>query len=336
MRMMTRRGFFGTLASLSALGLGACGQQQMQSQQASSDSNGQGLSGASPYSTETTVGEVRGDAVFGDWGRLIFPVDRDIPDDATLADVGDYLVWYHNISADRTVEICNYLHDCAAAGEQTFIDLYTDDEKAADPDKADTGLFLFRGDDGARTAIWSAGGGFMYVGAMHDSFPHAIELSRRGYNALAIIYRPGAQTACEDLARAIALAHEHADEWGISMDGYLLGGGSAGARMSAWLGSYGTESFGEDVYPRPAAVIIQYTGLSEVTGTEPPTYANVGTSDSIANYRTMQDRIDAIQASGTPAQIEVFDGLQHGFGLGERTVAEGWLDRAVSFWEQQA
>jgi hypothetical protein len=28
----------------------------------------------------------------------------------------------------------------------------------------------------------------------------------------------------------------------------------------------------------------------------------------------------------------VFPGLGHGFGLGEGTVAEGWLDNAVSFW----
>ena len=43
---------------------------------------------------------------------------------------------------------------------------------------------------------------------MQDSFPHALELSKRGYNAFALIYRPGAQTACEDLARAIQLYFE--------------------------------------------------------------------------------------------------------------------------------
>ncbi len=31
---------------------------------------------------------------------------------------------------------------------------------------------------------------------MQDSFPHALELSKKGYNAFALIYRPGAQTAC--------------------------------------------------------------------------------------------------------------------------------------------
>ena len=27
--------------------------------------------------------------------------------------------------------------------------------------------------------------------------------------------------------------------------------------------------------------------------------------------------------------------LLHGFGLGEGTVAEGWIDHAVLFWEKQ-
>lgn len=76
-------------------------------------------------------------------------------------------------------------------------------------------------------------------------FPHALELSKKGYNAFALIYRPGAQTACEDLARAIAFLHEHAEKLQIDMADYSLWGGSAGGWMAAWLGSYGTESFGE-------------------------------------------------------------------------------------------
>lgn len=118
------------------------------------------------------------------------------------------------------------------------------------------------------------------------------------------------------------------------MDGYSLWGGSAGARMAAWLGSYGTEPFGEAAYPRPAMCVVNYTGLSEVTGHEPPTFSAVGTSDGIASWRTMQRRIEAIRANGTPAQIEVFQGLPHGFGVGTGTVAEGWLDDAVAFWEE--
>ena len=286
-----------------------------------------------PYSRETAIAEVASDPAFASWGRLLFPLQPGYMGGSTLGDLT--LTWYNYIDPDMTVEVCDYLHGRAAAGETVFFDIYSDEEKAADPAKADTGLVFFRGDVGARTAIVSAGGGFAYVGAMHDSFPHCLELSKRGYNAFALIYRPGAQTACEDLARAIAYLHEHADELSISVEGYSLWGGSAGGRMSAWLGAHGTEAFGEAAYPRPVACIVNYTGLSDVTGDEPPTYSAVGTSDWIADWRTMQSRIERIRANGTDAEIEVFDGLPHGFGLGTGTAAEGWLDRAAEFWERQ-
>ena len=288
-----------------------------------------------PVTRDTLVRDVMDDPVFEDYGRLLFPVDRTIPQDMTLENVGDILVWYNYINPDTTVEIVNTLGEQAAAGEQICYEIYTEAERAADPDKEDTGLFFFRGEPGGKTAICNAGGGFMYVGAMQDSFPHALELSKNGYNAFALIYRPGAQTACEDLARAIAFLHENAEELGIDMTDYSLWGGSAGGRMAAWLGTYGTEEFGEEAYPRPAAVIMQYTGLSEVTGDEPPTYCCVGTSDGIAPYRVMEERVRRIQANGTDAEVEVFEGLPHGFGLGEGTVAEGWIDRAIAFWERQ-
>ena len=266
--------------------------------------------------------------IFRDYGRLLFPVNPSYYRGDTLGELG--LTWYSNIKPSRTVDIVNYLLDEVHEGRKIFYSIYPDD----DPRAQDTGLFFFRGNVGAKFAVCNAGGGFVYVGAMHDSFPHALELSRKGYNAFALIYRPGADTACEDLARAIAFIHENAESLGVDVSGYSLWGGSAGARMAAWLGTYGTESFGENAYPRPSAVIMQYTGLSEVTGNEPPTYACVGTSDGIASYRTMQRRINAIKANGTNAEIEIFAGLSHGFGLGEGTIAEGWLNNAVSFWEK--
>ena len=284
------------------------------------------------WNENTRIDEVIAYPAFGKWGRLIFPAEPGYYSGSTLGSLR--LTWYSNIQPVKTVEIVHYFRDKADAGEPVFYDIYTEEEKAADPWKADTGLFFFKGNPGAKFAICNAGGGFAYVGAMHDSFPHALELSKIGYNAFALIYRPGAQTAREDLARAIAFIHEHAEELEVDVADYSLWGGSAGARMAAWLGSYGTEAFGEMAYPRPCAVIMQYTGLSEVTGTEPPTYNCVGTNDGIASYRTMERRIAAIQANGTDAEIQVFPGLSHGFGLGTGTVADGWINNAVAFWER--
>jgi hypothetical protein len=81
----------------------------------------------------------------------------------------------------------------------------------------------------------TAGGGFAYVGAMHDSFPQALELSKMGYNAFALIYRP--DDPYRDLAQAITYIYDHAAELEVDPGNYSLWGGSAGARMAATLGN---------------------------------------------------------------------------------------------------
>ena len=286
-----------------------------------------------PFTTFTLIQEVMDDPAFDGYGRLLFPVDDWYMSGSTLGDL--QLTWYNYIDPEKTVEIVNTLWQRANAGETVFYDIYTEEEKAEDPAKEDTGLFFFRGEPGAKFAVCNAGGGFAYVGAMQDSFPHALELSKRGYNAFALIYRPGAQTACEDLARAISFIFEHAQELEVDTGCYSLWGGSAGARMAAWLGSYGPAAFGGDDLPRPGAVVMQYTGHSDYTENDPPTFACVGERDGIANWRTMQRRIEALDALGIPAEFHHYPGLPHGFGLGTGTAAEGWLDEAVAFWEAQ-
>ena len=174
------------------------------------------------------------------------------------------------------------------------------------------------------------------MGAMHDSFPHALTLSRRGYSAFALIYRPGAQTACEDLARTISFIFANGAELGVSTDCYSLWGGSAGARMAAYLGSLGPAAFGGDSLPRPGTVVMQYTGHSEINPNgEPPTYACVGNEDGIASWHTMERRIQAISAMGVDTEFHHYPGLDHGFGLGTGTAAEGWIDDAILFWQKQ-
>lgn len=197
-------------------------------------------------------------------------------------------------------------------------------------------LFFFEGEPGARFAVCCAGGAFAYVGAMHDSFPHALEISKHGFHAFALIYRPGTQNACEDLARAVSFIFSNAEALGVDTDGYSVWGGSAGARMAAYLGSCGPAAFGGDNLPRPGTVVMQYTGHSEYNPDgEPPTFAVAGDNDGISSWRVMQRRQDALSAMGTPTAFRHYPGLGHGFGLGVGTVAEGWIDQAIAFWEVQ-
>lgn len=285
------------------------------------------------FTVDTPIEQVMEDPAFGNYGRLLFPVNQGYYSGDTLGEL--QLAYYSHIDPEKTVEIANYLKDRALAGQTVFYDIYTPEEKDQDPAKENTGLFFFKGEPGAKFAICNAGGAFAYVGTMHDSFPHALELSKRGYNAFALIYRPGAQTACEDLARAISFVFAHADELEVDTDCYSLWGGSAGARMAAWLGTFGTGLFGGDDLPQPGAVVMQYTGLRECSKNDPPTYACVGDQDGIANWRTMQARLNAMAAQGIDTEFHCYLGLGHGFGLGTGTAAEGWLDDAVAFWERQ-
>ena len=80
---------------------------------------------------------------------------------------------------------------------------------------------------------------------------------------------------------------------------------------------------------------MQYTGLSEYSESDPPTYACVGDRDGIANWQVMQARLEAMQQAGIDTEFHVYSGLGHGFGLGTGTSAEGWINDAVSFWKKQ-
>ena len=105
------------------------------------------------YNPFVYIETVRNDPVFGDYGRLIFPVERSYYSGDTLEQL--HLTYYNNIDPDETVDICNTLRQRVANGQTIFYDIYTEDEKAADPDKADTGLFYFKGNPGAKFSILS-------------------------------------------------------------------------------------------------------------------------------------------------------------------------------------
>lgn len=95
------------------------------------------------YTVDTPISEVTNDPVFGDYGRLIFPVDTWYYSGDTLGDLG--LTWYSHIDPDETVEIVNNLRNRAEAGETVFYDIYTERRKGRGPGKRGYGAVLFQG-----------------------------------------------------------------------------------------------------------------------------------------------------------------------------------------------
>ena len=102
--------------------------------------------------------------------------------------------------------------------------------------------------------------------------------------------------------------------------------------MTADIGSYGTARFGGSDLPKPSALVMLYTGHSEVASTEPPTFVAVGDADGIAPPAIMERRVAALRKLGTDVEYRTYHGVGHGFGLGTGTTAEGWIGDALQFW----
>jgi acetyl esterase/lipase len=296
-----------------------------------------GRSKGTPLTADDTIQTLLNHPALAGFGRLLLPWDDRTHDGGMrLRDVGSLLPYHTHVDPATVVGALNHMIDAAGHGQTTFYDFYTENEKKADRTKANTGLFFFRGKPGAPFAIISPGGGFAYVGSLHEGFPYAVPISKQGYNAFVLKYRAGsgAAVATRDLAAAISYVFRQATSLGVAARGYSLWGSSAGARMAAAIGSHGVASFGGDHVPRPSTVVMAYTGHSDYSDHEPPTFAVVGEHDGIAAPSVMERRVAALRKSGARVEFERYAGLGHGFGPGTGTAAEGWLDRAIEFWER--
>jgi len=287
---------------------------------------------------EHTTGDLVNHPAFAGFGRLLLPRDdRTYDASMRLRDVSALLPYHSHVDPATVVGALNHMIDDVSSGHTVFYDLYTENEKKEQPTKSSTGLFFFRGKPGAPFAIIAPGGGFSYVGSVHEGFPYAAAISTHGYNAFVLKYRAGAGggVATQDLAAAIAYVFRHAQALGVGTHGYSLWGSSAGARMAAAMGSHGVTRFGRnDGLPKPSTVVMAYTGHSDYSTSEPSTFVVVGERDGIAPPSVMERRVQSLRKLGTNVEFHCYRDLGHGFGLGVGTSAEGWLDEAIRFWEK--
>jgi acetyl esterase/lipase len=286
---------------------------------------------------DDTMSDLLEHPAFAGFARLLLPWDdRAYDPTMRLANVGSLLPYHSHVNPAVVVRSLNRMIDDVNAGKAIFYDVYGEDEKRKQPAREHTGLFFFRGRPGAPFAVIAPGGGFAYVGSLHEGFPYAEEISRQGYNAFVLKYRTGhgGAVATEDLAAAISAIMRNADALGVSTSNYSLWGSSAGARMVAAVGSHGVSQSGGGNVPKPATVVTAYTGHSDYSPDDSPTYAIVGEHDGIAAPSTMERRVAALRKSGVEVAFRIFKDLGHGFGLGIGTSADGWIADAVRFWER--
>lgn len=134
------------------------------------------------------------------------------------SDSGDYTLAYGTLTVNYHNELMNDLIPAVEGTYSTYADNVTPEGIKASRDHRAFGGFSM-----GSVATWHtflncldafryfmpSSGAIDSTGNRLDSFPAALELTKKGYNAFALIYRPGEQTACEDLARAVSFWEKH-------------------------------------------------------------------------------------------------------------------------------
>jgi len=286
--------------------------------------------------TSNYVRDIVNHDAFKGFGELLLPADNNSASYNTqLRDVGSLMPYHGHVNPDIVVGAVNHMIDEVKDGKTIFYDFYTDEQKQQDPGKRNTGLFFFRGKPDAPFAIVCPGGGFSYVGSLHEGFPLAKRISELGLNAFVIRYRIGSeQRATEDLAAAIAYVFRHAESLGVSTNDYSAWGGSAGARMAGNIALNGVSAYGGGNLPKPETAVIAYTGQTSYSKDFSPAFITVAANDGIANINTVEKRVADLRNAGVEVEYRRYENAGHGFGLGTGTDAEGWLDLAVQFWQR--
>jgi len=125
--------------------------------------------------TKNSIRDVVNHPSFKGFGQFILPLDNRAYDgNMQLSRVGSLLPYHSYVEPEAVVETINYMIDQIAEGKIIFYSFYTQRQEQKNPAKKNTGLFFFKGKPGAPFTIVCPGGGFSYVGSVHEGFPHAI------------------------------------------------------------------------------------------------------------------------------------------------------------------
>lgn len=265
------------------------------------------------------------------------------------------------------------LREVAQAGEYLY-PVYSREAAAADRGKRDVNVIFFPPKSDVpkhRYVVLAAGGAYMSVCSLAESYPVAARLNELGYPVFVLTYRVGGKglfpKPLQDLAQALRWIDNHAEQFSVTPGDYILGGFSAGGNLTAL---WGTDNHGYTQYgmPKPKALFPIYPainhhlygegkmvqafcdtmfgqGYSEEKACEydidthmseayPPCYivaCKDDTSVPVINSCQLKKELDAL---GVPAILEIGENGGHGFGEGRGTDVEGWVNRAVSFAEE--
>ena len=178
----------------------------------------------------------------------------------------EYANWtlrqYTGDTAADAVAGLNLVVDNYNQGVQVTYQLYSEEEIAQDPSRAEAQLYYFPAEEpGTKYALVLSGNMLERTGRVKECCGAVSQLHDMGYAAFILRYRTGHDLKdnanYEDLVRAVQFITDHAGELGVQAEDYALVGHSAGGQL---CGIFGTDRMGYSNYglPKPGALLLAY------------------------------------------------------------------------------
>jgi len=203
---------------------------------------------------------------------------------------------------------------------------------------------------GAAVVI-APGGGHSELWADHEGFNMAVWLSNHGVAGIVLKYRLAREKdstykveveALADTLRAIRLTRSHAAEWAINPDRVGVMGFSAGGELAALAATRfdsGNPSAADPIdrlSSKPSFQGLIYPAIPKdmkLSKDTPPAFLACGENDRLDISQGLPELYLALKRAGAIAELHVYTGVGHGFGVRESTKGPvaGWPSRFLEF-----
>ena len=317
---------------------------------------------------ETTMEQLRSDPDVA--GSGIWTYQQAIADPSTPA-AGTTLGEYVGNMAQDCAAAMDYLTDCYRQGRQVTYKVYMAEEIAAEANRNEVELYYFPSHtEKTKYVVVMSGNVLNKTSNLSEGYATAWQLHELGYTVFVLRYRVFQKASnnapLDDLGNAIRYITDHAAEFGVQTEDYALLGYSSGGHLAGLFGSeeYGYRNYG---VPKPGALLLGYpindffeykpiyhmmmdpwvlqdryyewTISGAVTDDYPPVYHWYGMDDYVFPllwYPAQRPALTrTLKKHHIPYKEVIYRRATHGVGTGINTDAEGWINDAVAFWEEQ-
>ena len=276
-------------------------------------------------------------------------------------------------TVEDTVNALNLLIENYNKGVQVTWQVYSEEQIAANPKLGTVQLYYFPADTAnAKFAMIAPGNGGPTTSELGEGTSMAWQLHEEGYAVFVLRYRSFLNASDNapvwDIGNAIRYIVEHARQFDVQPEDYALVGFSSGGQIIGLLGSdsevFGYKAFG---IPQPAALLLGYpindfaevkpvyhvvmdplqfgwryywTNISDVVNANyTPIFFWYGKNDVFMKrmvYCLQGPTLRrALEACGATYECHVYENAPHAIGTGRGTDADGWVQLATAFWEEQ-